>query len=119
MDLPTTEPGSDLCDATDWLDEEEARPEDEGNLKTELSSTCFSSILLANSSAKTREHCKEEAAQVMDRGLRSNRKGKIGGTDLILPEIVRPCSVSLSESLSANKEGRKVNKRPPCLHFAR
>nr|XP_031827253.1 cytosolic carboxypeptidase 2 [Nomia melanderi] len=72
MDLPTTDPGSDLCDLSDSADEE---------------------------------------AEASERKL-------IPCDDLILPEIARPCSVSLDERFAVNKEKRRT-KRPPCLHLVR
>lgn len=91
MDLPTTDPGSDLCDLTDSADEGATRTEE--------------------SSARSRERCK-------DGGTESNEKERITDS-LILPEIVRPRSVSLGENLRVNKKEPKTNKRSQCLHLIR
>nr|XP_012145462.1 PREDICTED: cytosolic carboxypeptidase 2-like [Megachile rotundata] len=91
MDLPTTDPGSDLCDLTDSADEGVTRTEE--------------------SSARSRERCK-------DVGTESTEKERITDS-LILPEIVRPRSVSLGENLRVNKKEPKTNKRSQCLHLIR
>ncbi|XP_076238099.1 cytosolic carboxypeptidase 2 [Calliopsis andreniformis] len=98
MDLPTTNPGSDLYDFVDWLEEGLTGLEDEV------------------SSARTREYCKGETAQSVET---NKKREKLTGNDLVLPEILRPRSVSLSESFSIDREERKTNKRPHCLHFVR
>ncbi|XP_076686785.1 cytosolic carboxypeptidase 2 [Andrena cerasifolii] len=93
MDLPTTDPGSDLYDFVDSGDEGLARPK------------AFS--------ARIREHFKGESVEV------DREKEEVTGDDLVLPEIVRPRSVSLGEKLTVNTEERKTNKQPSCLHFVR
>ncbi|XP_046145396.1 cytosolic carboxypeptidase 2-like [Osmia bicornis bicornis] len=91
MDLPTTDPGSDLCDLTDSADEGVTRTED--------------------SSARTREDYKNRESE-------SNEKDRVTDS-LSLPEIVRPRSVSLDENLYVNKKESKTNKRSHCLHLIR
>nr|XP_034186335.1 cytosolic carboxypeptidase 2-like [Osmia lignaria] len=91
MDLPTTDPGSDLCDLTDSADEGVTRTEDY--------------------SARIREDYK-------NRETESNEKERVTDS-LSLPEIVRPRSVSLDENLCVNKKESKTNKRSHCLHLIR
>ncbi|XP_017763327.1 PREDICTED: cytosolic carboxypeptidase 2-like [Eufriesea mexicana] len=94
MDLPTTDPGSDLCDYIDSADEGLTRPE--------------------RSSARIREHDKKEPIQFMEKETE-----EISNNDLVLPEIVRPRSMSLGENFSVNVEAPKANKRSHCLRLVR
>ncbi|XP_076753727.1 cytosolic carboxypeptidase 2 [Xylocopa sonorina] len=83
MDLPTADPGSDLCDYTDSADEGFlVKPEG-------------------------------ETIQFMDKD-----KEDILSDDLVLPKIVRPCSVSLDETLRTSKEEPK-DIQSHCLRFVR
>ncbi|XP_076162473.1 cytosolic carboxypeptidase 2 [Ptiloglossa arizonensis] len=88
MDLPVTDPGSDLYDLTDSADEGATRLED-------------------------------SSPGIRDKELETNEKEAIITAGSILPEITRPCSVSLDESLRFNKEERNLNKRPHCLRLVR
>lgn len=51
--------------------------------------------------------------------MQTSERKLIPCDDLILPEIARPCSVSLDERFVVNKEKRRTKKRPPCLHLVR
>ncbi|XP_076618295.1 cytosolic carboxypeptidase 2 [Colletes latitarsis] len=95
MDLPITDPASDLYDLTDSADEDATRPED--------------------SSVVTRERHKEET---IDREIQTNEKD-VANDGLVLPEIARPRSVSLDERINDNKEERVLNERPHCLRLIR
>ncbi|KOC68890.1 Cytosolic carboxypeptidase NnaD [Habropoda laboriosa] len=96
MDLPTTDPGSDLYDYTDSGDEGLTRPEE-----------------------RIRERCVEDAVHLVDKEMETSEKEKTGNDDLILPEIVRPRSMSLGENLSVNKEESNTNRRSHCLRLIR
>ncbi|XP_060812546.1 cytosolic carboxypeptidase 2 isoform X3 [Bombus pascuorum] len=97
MDLPTLDPGSDLCDYIDSADEELTRPE--------------------RFSARIRENCKEETNQFVDKETK-----EIPSDGLILPEIAeiaRPRSMSLAENINVDKEEPKANRRSHCLRLVR
>ncbi|KZC06993.1 Cytosolic carboxypeptidase NnaD [Dufourea novaeangliae] len=93
MDLPTLDPGSDLCDLTDSADE--------------------------GSSKGLTERYRDESSHAIDREMETSERKLLSSDDLVLPEIVRRCCLSLDESLSVNKEERRINKRTPCLHLVR
>ncbi|XP_068979305.1 cytosolic carboxypeptidase 2-like [Bombus flavifrons] len=94
MDLPTLDPGSDLCDYIDSADEGLTRPE--------------------RFSARIRENCKEETNQFVDKETK-----EIPSDGLILPEIARPRSMSLAENINVDKEEPKANRRSHCLRLVR
>nr|XP_012234961.1 PREDICTED: cytosolic carboxypeptidase 2 [Linepithema humile]XP_012234962.1 PREDICTED: cytosolic carboxypeptidase 2 [Linepithema humile] len=100
MDLPTTDPGSDLCDLTDSADEGFIRSE-EREYEVEWKST--------------REH-REEIIELSER--ETTEKEERQNKTLILPEIVRPRSVSFGELLP-RKDHRKTRQRPRCLRTLR
>ncbi|XP_054002015.1 cytosolic carboxypeptidase 2 [Hylaeus anthracinus] len=87
MDLPVTDPGSDLY-LSDSADEGATRPEG-------------------------------DTGQTLDREMQTNEKEMVANDELVLPEIARPRSVSLDETLSDNKEKRNLNRRPRCLRLVR
>ncbi|XP_076642435.1 uncharacterized protein LOC143353191 [Halictus rubicundus] len=91
MDLPTTDPGSDLCDLSDSADE----------------------------GAVTTTRVCESGHAAAARDTVASEEKQTSNDELLLPEIVRPCSVSLSERFTVNKEKRKTKRRPPCLHLVR
>ncbi|XP_033338745.2 uncharacterized protein LOC117227533 [Megalopta genalis] len=91
MDLPTTDPGSDLCDPSDSADE----------------------------GTSTRPACLSGHAAARDTDSSAKKTTR---DDLVLPEIARPCSVSLDERFVAKQEKqdkRKAKRRSPCLHLVR
>ncbi|EZA59843.1 Cytosolic carboxypeptidase NnaD [Ooceraea biroi] len=96
MDLPTTDPGSDLCDLTDSADESFARSEGK-----------MCEVVWRN----TREH-REEIVELSEAGPIEEEKQQ--DKTLILPEIVRPRSVSFGELLP-RKDHRKTRQRQRCL----
>lgn len=66
-----------------------------------------------------RSHRADSSPGIRDKELETNEKEAIITAGSILPEITRPCSVSLDESLRFNKEERNLNKRPHCLRLVR
>ncbi|XP_036145317.1 cytosolic carboxypeptidase 2 [Monomorium pharaonis] len=99
MDLPTTDPGSDLCDLTDSADEGFVRSEGR-----EYDAAWGS----------TAQEYREEIIELSER--ETAEKGEQQEKTLILPEIVRPRSVSFGELLP-RKEHRKTRQR--CLRTLR
>ncbi|XP_018365065.1 PREDICTED: cytosolic carboxypeptidase 2 [Trachymyrmex cornetzi] len=100
MDLPTTDPGSDLCDLTDSADESFVRSEGR-EYDDEWKST--------------QEH-REEIIELSER--ETTEKDERQEKTLILPEIVRPRSVSFGELLP-RKDHRKTRQHPRCLRMLR
>ncbi|XP_029662311.1 cytosolic carboxypeptidase 2-like [Formica exsecta] len=97
MDLPTTDPGSDLCDLTDSADESFIRSEGREY-----------DIAWRN----TREH-REEIIELSERET-DERDERQRNKTLILPEIVRSRSVSFGELLP-RKDYRRTHQRSRCL----
>ncbi|XP_078050336.1 uncharacterized protein LOC144476893 isoform X2 [Augochlora pura] len=87
MDLPTTDPGSDLCDLSDSADE----------------------------GTSTRA-CLSGRVAVRDTDTSAKQ---LTCDDLVLPEITRPCSMSLDERFAAKQDKREAKRGPPCLHLVR
>ncbi|KAG5322826.1 NNAD carboxypeptidase, partial [Pseudoatta argentina] len=100
MDLPTTDPGSDLCDLTDSADESFVRSEGRE----------YDDVWRS-----THEH-REEIIELSER--ETTEKEERQEKTLILPEIVRPRSVSFGELLS-RKDHRKTRQHPRCLRMLR
>ncbi|XP_077280921.1 uncharacterized protein LOC143907805 [Temnothorax americanus] len=100
MDLPTTDPGSDLCDLTDSADESfvgsEGREYDVAWRST--------------------QEYREEIIELSER--ETTEKEERREETLILPEIVRPRSVSFGELLP-RKDHRKIRQQPRCLRTLR
>ncbi|CAK9797042.1 Cytosolic carboxypeptidase Nna1 [Anthophora plagiata] len=96
MDLPTAYPGSDLYDYIDSVDDGATRPEE-----------------------RICEHYAEDAIHSAEKEMESIEKERTNNDDLILPEIVRPRSMSLGENFSANREECNTNRRSPCLRLIR
>ncbi|KOX78681.1 Cytosolic carboxypeptidase NnaD [Melipona quadrifasciata] len=96
MDLPTLDPGSDLCDYIDSADEGLPGPE--------------------RFSERIQKNCKEEVIRFMNKETE-----EITSDGLILPEIVRSHSMSLNvnENFSVDKEESKANRRSHCLRLVR
>ncbi|KAK1129290.1 hypothetical protein K0M31_020418 [Melipona bicolor] len=94
MDLPTLDPGSDLCDYIDSADEGLPGPE--------------------RFSERIQKNCKEEVIRFMNKETE-----EITSDGLILPEIVRSHSMSLNENFSVDKEDSKANRRSHCLRLVR
>ncbi|KAK9303389.1 hypothetical protein QLX08_004884 [Tetragonisca angustula] len=94
MDLPTLDPGSDLCDYIDSADEGLTGPE--------------------RFSERIRENCKEEVIRFTNRETE-----EVTSDGLILPEIARVHSMSLSESFRVDKEESRANRRSHCLRLVR
>ncbi|XP_014485623.1 PREDICTED: cytosolic carboxypeptidase 2 [Dinoponera quadriceps] len=99
MDLPTTDPGSDLCDLTDSADESFVRSEGR------------------ECEAVWRKTSRERREEIVDLSERE-RAVKETKKCLILPEIVRPRSVSFGEILP-RKDHRKTRQRTRCLRALR
>ncbi|KYN37082.1 Cytosolic carboxypeptidase NnaD [Trachymyrmex septentrionalis] len=97
MDLPTTDPGSDLCDLTDSADESFVRSEGRE----------YDDVWRS-----TQEH-REEIIELSERQTIEKEE-----KTLILPEIVRPRSVSFGELLP-RKDNRKTRQHPRCLRMLR
>ncbi|XP_011267877.2 cytosolic carboxypeptidase 2 [Camponotus floridanus] len=96
MDLPTTDPGSDLCDLTDSADESFVRSEGrEYDVAWRNIRECEEIIEFSE-------------RETIERDERRQNKA------LILPEIVRPRSVSFGEILP-RKDHRRTRQRPRCL----
>ncbi|XP_024870764.1 cytosolic carboxypeptidase 2-like [Temnothorax curvispinosus] len=100
MDLPTTDPGSDLCDLTDSADESFVRSEGREYDVAWRSTQEYREEIIELSERETTE--KEERQE----------------ETLILPEIVRPRSVSFGELLP-RKDHRKIRQQPRCLRTLR
>ncbi|KMQ95365.1 cytosolic carboxypeptidase 2-like protein [Lasius niger] len=98
MELPTTDPGSDLCDLTDSADENFVRSEGREY-----------DVVWRN----TREH-REEIVELSERET-VERDDRQQNKTLILPEIVRPRSVSFGELLPRKDHQRTRQRRPRCL----
>ncbi|CAL1675295.1 unnamed protein product [Lasius platythorax] len=98
MDLPTTDPGSDLCDLTDSADENFVRSEGREY-----------DVVWRN----TREY-REEIVELSERET-VERDDRQQNQTLILPEIVRPRSVSFGELLPCKDHRRTRQRRPRCL----
>jgi len=126
MDLPTTDPGSDLCDLTeDSADESFARSErrtSEGKSDLEKRdhsvTICCKIVTRMNIDLtvvwrSTRGH-REEIVELSE--TRPIEKKKREGKRLMLPEIVRPRSVPFGE-LPPRKDHRKTRQRQRCLRY--
>ncbi|KAG5314297.1 NNAD carboxypeptidase, partial [Acromyrmex insinuator] len=100
MDLPTTDPGSDLCDLTDSADESFVRSEGRE----------YDDVWRS-----TQEH-REEIIGLSER--ETTEKEERQEKTLILPEIMRPRSVSFGELLP-RKDHRKTRQHPRCLRMLR
>ncbi|XP_011647853.1 cytosolic carboxypeptidase 2-like [Pogonomyrmex barbatus] len=100
MDLPTMDPGSDLCDLTDSADENFVKSEGREY-----------DVVWKN----TQEY-REEIIELSER--ETTEKEKRQDDALVLPDIVRPRSVSFGELLP-RKEQRKTRQRPRCLRTLR
>ncbi|XP_011689976.1 PREDICTED: cytosolic carboxypeptidase 2 [Wasmannia auropunctata] len=101
MDLPTTDPGSDLCDLTDSADESFVKSDGRE----------YDDVTWRN-----KQEYHEEIIELSERETAE----KEGGQEkrLILPEIVRPRSVSFGELLP-RKDHRKTRQRSRCLRTLR
>ncbi|XP_072756013.1 cytosolic carboxypeptidase 3 isoform X2 [Anoplolepis gracilipes] len=97
MDLPTTDPGSDLCDLTDSADESFMRSE---------------GIEYDVAWSNTQQH-REEISSFPRETIERDEKQEQDKT-LILPEIVRPRSVSFGELLP-RKDHQRTRQRTRCL----
>ncbi|XP_018315910.1 cytosolic carboxypeptidase 2 [Mycetomoellerius zeteki] len=100
MDLPTTDPGSDLCDLTDSADESFVRSE--GREYDDV--------------WRSKQEQREEIIGLSER--ETTEKEERQEKALILPEIVRPRSVSFGELLP-RKDHRKTRQHPRCLRMLR
>ncbi|XP_025162604.1 cytosolic carboxypeptidase 2 [Harpegnathos saltator] len=100
MDLPTTDPGSDLCDLTDSADENFVRSE---GRECEVW-------------RRTSRERREEIVDLSETAVAEKEERRNKG--LILPEIVRPRSVSFGEILP-RKDHRKTRQRTRCLRALR
>ncbi|XP_029166234.1 cytosolic carboxypeptidase 2 [Nylanderia fulva] len=98
MDLPTTDPGSDLCDLTDSADENFVRSEGREY-----------DVTWRNTRENREEIVELSERETVERDERQQEK------TLILPEIVRPRSVSFGELLPRKDHRRTRQRRPRCL----
>ncbi|XP_025992726.2 uncharacterized protein LOC105203436 [Solenopsis invicta] len=102
MDLPTTDPGSDLCDLTDSADESFVRSEGR-----EYDGEVW----------RSKQEYREKIIELSEK--KRVEKEEQQETTLILPEIItRPRSVSFGELLP-RKDHRKARQRPRCLRTLR
>ncbi|KAL0100470.1 hypothetical protein PUN28_019658 [Cardiocondyla obscurior] len=100
MDLPTTDPGSDLCDecATDSADEGFVRSEGRE----------------CDVWRSPQEYLRQDIIELSETTEKEEQRDK----SLILPEIVRPRSVSFGELLP-HENHRKTRQQPRCLRTLR
>lgn len=123
MDLPTTDPGSDLCDLTDSADEGFIRSEEKEYEGIYLHKCLIIieiniNVCICMHAGFTvgwkgiREHHEEIIELPEQETIEKEKRQK----KLILPEIVRPRSVSFGELLP-RKDHRKTRQRPRCLRY--
>ncbi|XP_035741416.1 cytosolic carboxypeptidase 2-like [Vespa mandarinia] len=99
MDLHTTDPGSDLCYMTDWIDDDRSKTR--------------------GISARIHRH---KGENILD--LRGGYEGKTKKDERtvecsLLPAIIRPRSLSLGEHLLPDEDNRKIEQRVRCHRLSR
>ncbi|KAG7207959.1 hypothetical protein KM043_009543 [Ampulex compressa] len=99
MDLPTTDPGSDLCECWDSADETLAPRR--------------------GLSPRIQQLHKDTVVTSVQREVEKSDKESSDTKCIVLPNIVRPRSISFGENLVSCKEHQKSNKRSTCLHLTR
>ncbi|KAF7406582.1 hypothetical protein HZH68_005951 [Vespula germanica] len=100
MDLHTTDPGSDLCYMTDWMDDDRSKTR--------------------GISARIQRH--REGENILS--LRGRYEGEIKKNEhtvecSLLPAIIRPRSLSLGEHLLPDEDNRKIEQRVRCHRLSR
>jgi len=129
MDLPTTDPGSDLCDLSEdsadesFVKSEGRTCESKTNLEKQDHSVtiCCKIVIHMNIDLavvwrSTRRHREEIIELSETRPIEKKKRESKRVRGLMLPEIVRPRSVPFGE-LSPCKDHRKTRQRQRCLRY--
>jgi len=121
MDLPTTDPGSDLCDLTDSADESfvrsEGREYDGTSNNIEMNvyvGICYIVHACPAVVWRNTQEYRKEVTELSERDMAEKEEPR--EKTLILPEIMRPRSVSFGELLPC-KDHWKTQQRPRCLRY--